>query len=321
MRARAVLRWTTRGSVTVGVLAACLVLADVAETTPRGVNGRIAYVNEVADKPQLFTIRPDGTERARVRGAVRGAGNPDWAPDGRSIVAEVETASGAGVSLIAPDGSTVRNLTPKGYQGQPSFSPDGRWIVLERDPKPGDNGVWLMRRDGSGLRRLTRNPFMVAGGECGCDTDPNFSPNGRLITFVRVKQDELLSALFVTRRDGTGLRQLTPYTWGVGIKHDWSPDGRRIVLTVNAHQVQPDVSANIVTIRPDGSGRVDLTRFTGGTRHAFAGSFSPDGKQIALRLEDGGRYSLAVMDTDGRNVRKLFTGSVPPVTIDWGTGR
>jgi hypothetical protein len=56
-------------------------------------------------------------------------------------------------------------------------------------------------------------------------------------------------------------------------------------------------------------------------RHIPAGSFSPDGRQIALRLEDGGRYSLAVMDTNGRNVRKLFTGSVPPVTIDWGSGR
>lgn len=298
-----------------------LVSAGAAWSTPPGANGRIAYVNEVGDRARLFTIRPGGTGRERVTGAVRSAANPDWSPDGATIVAEVETAAGSGVSLIAPDGSNVRNLTPKGYQGQASFSPDGRWIVFERDPAPGDNGVWLMRSDGSDLRRLTRNPFMEADGECGCDTDPNFAPNGRLITFVRVKEDELLSALFVVRRDGTGLRQLTPYTWGVGIKHDWSPDGRRILLTVHAHQARPDVSANIVTIRPDGSGRTDLTRFTGGRRHAFAGSFSPDGKQIALRLEDGGRYRLAVMDENGRNVRTVFTAAVPPVTIDWGSGR
>ena len=79
--------------------------------------------------------------------------------------------------------------------------------------------------------------------------------------------------------------------------------------------------ASIVTIRPDESGRKDITHFTGGGRHAFAGSLSPDGTQIALRLEDGGRYSLAVMDANGRNVRSLFTGAVPPVTVDWGTGR
>lgn len=281
-----------------------------------GANGRIAYVQEVGGQPRLFTIRPDGKDRKRVGGTVLSAANPDWAPDGRTIVAGVETAAGAGVSVMAPDGSNVRNLTPKGYQGQPSFSPDGKWIVFERDPAPGDNGVWLMRADGSGLRRLTRNPFMTAGGECGCDTDPNFSPNGRLITFVRVKEDERLQALFVVRRNGTGLEQLTPYFWGVGIKHDWSPDGRRILLTVNA-DFQRGLSANMVTIRPDGTGRVDLTRFTGG-KSAFAGSFSPDGTQIVFRLEEKGRYSLATVDRNGRNLRTLTTGPVQQRTIDWG---
>ena len=183
-----------------------------------------------------------------------------------------------------------------------------------------------MRADGTALRRLTRNPFAVgidtgSGFECGCDTDPNFSPNGKLISFVRVKKDEQLQALFVVRRDGTGLRQLTPYTWEVAVKHDWSPDGKAILLTTNADFVRPSESANMVTIRPDGSGKTDVTRFTSGKRNAFAGSFSPNGKQIVFRLEQGSSYSLAVVDRDGGNLRRLFTSKSKPRFIDWGTHR
>jgi hypothetical protein len=47
-----------------------------------------------------------------------------------------------------------------------------------------------MRSDGTGLRRVTGNPFR--GGDCGCDTDPKFSPDGKLISFVRIKADERL---------------------------------------------------------------------------------------------------------------------------------
>jgi Tol biopolymer transport system component len=304
------------------VLAAALVAAlaaiGAAKSTTGGTNGLIAYVQEVNGRPQLFTIRPDGTGAKRITGAVVAGTNPDWAPDGRMIVAEIESASGAGVTLIRPDGSNARNLTPKGYQGQASFSPDGKWIVFERDPAPGDNGVWLMRTDGSRLRRVTRNPFAGRGGECGCDTDPNLSPNGRLITFVRVKEADRLHALFAVRPDGTGLKQLTPYTWNVGTKHDWSPDGRRILLTVNADFAQPGKSANMVTIRPEGIGRIDLTRYTGGGKNAFAGSFSPDGRQIVFRLEEGDTSSLAVVALDGSNLRKLTTGTARPRFIDSG---
>jgi Tol biopolymer transport system component len=123
------------------------------------------------------------------------------------------------------------------------------------------------------------------------------------------------------RRDGTGLRQLTPYSWNVAIKHDWSPDGKLIVLTTNADFVRPNESANLVTIRPDGSGKTDLTGFTGGAENAFAGSFSPDGEQIVFRIESGDTYSLAVIDRDGGNLRRLTTGKGRPRYIDWGTHR
>jgi Tol biopolymer transport system component len=294
-----------------------LIAALGATATPPGRNGLIVYAQELRPEHyQLFTIRPDGSGAKQITHVVSAA-NPDWSPNGKTIVAEVEAKSGAGITLLSPTGSVIRNLTPKGYQGQPSFSTDGKWIVYERDIAPGNNGVWLMRSNGTALRRVTRNPF--GAGECGCDTDPNFSPNGKLITFVRIKKDGQQQALFRVRRDGSGLRQLTPYSWNVAVKHDWSPDGKLIVLTTNADYVRPNESANLITIRPDGSGKRDLTGFTGRTENAFAGSFSPDGEQIVFRIESGDTYNLAVIDRDGGNLRRITTGTGRPRFIDWGT--
>jgi Tol biopolymer transport system component len=297
-----------------GILVA-LIAALGATATPPGRNGLIVYAQELRpEHHQLFTIRPDGSGAKQITHLVNVV-NPDWY--GNTIVAEVVSNSGAGITLLTAAGSIIRNLTPKGYQGQPSFSPDAKWIVYERDIAPGNNGVWLMRSDGSGLRRVTRNPFR--GGECGCDTDPNFSPNGKWISFVRIKKDHEQQALFAVRPNGTGLHRITPYSWEVAVKHDWSPDGELIVLTTNADYVRPNESANLVTIRPDGSGKTDLTGFTGRTENAFAGSFSPDGEQIVFRIESGDSYSLAVIDRDGDNLHRITTGKGRPRFIDWGT--
>jgi TolB protein len=105
----------------------------------------------------------------------------------------------------------------------------------------------------------------------------------------------------------------------VAVKHDWSPDGKLIVLTTNADFVRPNESANLVTIHPDGSRMKNLTGFTAGTENAFAGSFSPDGEQIVFRIESGDTYSLAVIDSDGGNLRRITTGKGRPLNIDWGT--
>jgi Tol biopolymer transport system component len=307
----------TRGRIlalgTAVVVALIAVLGATA--TPPGRNGLIVYGQELRPEHyQLFTIRPDGSGVKQITHVVN-AVNPDWSPNGKTIVAEAELKRGGGITLVSPTGSVIRNLTPTGERGQPSFSPDGKRIAYESDISA--NGIWLMRSNGTAQRRVTTNPFR--GDECGCDTDPNFSPNGKLITFVRIKTDGRQQALFAVRPNGTGLRQVTPYSWEVAIKHDWSPDGKLIVLTTNADFVRPKDSANLVTIRPDGSGMTNLTGFTGGTENAFAGSFSPDGMQIVFRIESGDSYSLALVDRDGGNLRRITTGPGRPRFIDWGT--
>jgi Tol biopolymer transport system component len=299
------------------ISAAAVVAAAVAATadaTAPGRNGLIAFAQEVGGHYQLFTIRPDGSGAKQIT-HVRAADalNADWSPDGRKLVVEVDLEHNAEIAVVGADGTGLRILTPKGFQGQPSFSPDGKWIVYERDIAQGNNGVWLMHPDGTSVHRVTRNP-----GAC-CDTDPNFSPDGKLITFVRIRTDGKEQALFSVRPDGTGVKQLTPYSAEVAIKHDWAPDGKSIVVTTNADFVRPKQAANLATVKPDGSGLRQLTEFPAG-KNAFAGSYSPDGKWIAFRLEKGDRYALAVIGRNGGAIRMLTPLSKNrPRFVDWGT--
>lgn len=106
-------------------------------------------------------------------------------------------------------------------------------------------------------------------------------------------------------RGGTPTGSLAnPPGWGIADKYDWSPDGKLIVVTTHAHFVPPGESANVVAIRPNGTIATRITRFAGGEKNAFAGSFSPDGKQIILRLERGDTYTLATVDRDGSNLAR-----------------
>ena len=88
-----------------------------ATATPPGRNGLIVYAQELRPEHyQLFTIRPDGSGAKQITHVVNAA-NPDWSPNGKTIVAEVESKSGAGITLLSPTGSVIRNLTPTGYPG------------------------------------------------------------------------------------------------------------------------------------------------------------------------------------------------------------
>jgi Tol biopolymer transport system component len=297
-------------------------LTESAATTP-GRSGRIVYAQEVGGHFQLFTIRPNGTARAKLGHVTGDAVHPDWSPDGTKIVFELDHPQGTpgcSVVIMNADGTGLTDLTGMrtGCEGQPAFTPDGQRVVFMRfDDAANVESIQSMDLTG-GDRRL------VTGTKGSGRTDPNVSPDGNWITFIRLKKDDVLQAVFAVHPDGSGLHQLTPFSWEVAIKHDWSPNGRRIVLTTNADWVRPRKSANLVTIRPDGSGLKRLTRFAGGehAKNAFAGSYSPDGRRIVLRLEKHDKAALATIDRDGRHLRLLtkFRENKPRF-IDWGTAR
>jgi Tol biopolymer transport system component len=298
-----------------------LAVAGSALSTTRGANGRILYQQEVNGKTQLFTVRPDGSGRRQLTHGPTESLNGAWSPDGTSIVFERDWDDHAGVLVMNADGSDVRVLTPTGFQGDPSFTPDGKQIVFTHTAADKYDSVWLMNVDGSNQRELvpTRN---YGHGKCGCDVDATVSPNGKTITYIRVKGDfGQNQALMSIGIDGTGLKRLTSRSFEVAIHHDWSPDGKLIVFT-SPGDPAPGKSANVWVVRPDGSHPRALTHYTRGSSNAFAGSFSPNGKWIVFRVEDAKGFHLSRMRPDGSGLHVIFTNrDVPQRSSAWGTAR
>ena len=78
-------------------------------------------------------------------------------------------------------------------------------------------------------------------------------------------------------------------------------------------------TANIATIRPDGTHLRFLTHYQGGDVQALVGSYSPDGRWIVFRLEDHGLSGLYKIRPDGSHMRVILPlSSFKPRFIDWG---
>jgi Tol biopolymer transport system component len=288
----------------------------VAATQP-GVNGKIAFAadfNNPAIHTQIDTINPDGTGLFQVTHVNGDAISPDWSPDGLRIVFEFDDENHAGIAIINADGTGFVDLTPTGFQSQPAFTPDGHHLVYECASCSGGDGVFLMRDDASDYPgvRLTTNPFLNEG-----DSNPEISPDGLTVTFVRHQVDGELQALFAVDIEGTNERQIVPYTLEVAIKHDWAPDGGHIAFT--PYGDSPDRhSPEVATIRPDGSDLRLLTRYREGKVATPVGSYSPDGRWIAFRKRTPGTFGLWAMSPDGGNRKLIASFPFAPRFIDWG---
>jgi len=132
--------------------------------------GQILFASSRAGGVQLFVAEADGSSVRQVTDVDGLRGRSDWSPDGAFLATYAGSAWRREIILLGLDGSILAQPTQGGNNLAPSFSPDGEWIAFTsyRDRYGDDHGceIYVMRVDGSDLRRLTDNDY--------CDWQPRW---------------------------------------------------------------------------------------------------------------------------------------------------
>jgi len=181
---------------------------------------QIAFASDRAARGMnVWIMDADGTNLRQLTGIPGISEYPSWSPDGTRLVFHCTFGrvleSGTGdfeVCAANADGTGLVQLTDApGESKLPAWSPDGQWIAFASDrhgwpslpdylpegydPQNfGDEDIYLMAPDGTGVRNLTQNPRQ---GE----TMPVWM--GREIVFSRY------GCLFAMNAEGGEARELT----------------------------------------------------------------------------------------------------------------
>ena len=233
--------------------------------------------------------------------------NPDWSPDGRSLVFESTLSGKYSIYTINVDGTGLRRLTvDTANSEQASWSHDGMRIAFSSD-RAGHLDIYTMNPDGSDQRRVTTTS---SGGYY----QSSFSPDGKWILFQgRPDNSETRDRVYVVAGDGSGLKQLTDSSYGAEGPR-WSPDGKTITFLqvpypkrhwnemLEADRAAAKKGQRRMTMRPDGSGLRPVADAIAADQN-----LSPDGRFSAYTKSVDGFAGLYVSDISTRTER-LITG-------------
>ena len=330
----------------------------------------VVFTSERSGSADIFRARVDGTAVQRLTDSPAFDDQAALSPDNRSL-AFVSTRGDGSTDIYVMDleSHKIRNLThAPGGDFRPSWSPDGQTIAFSSERGtgfphqnfPGPAGKWehvqaasvyLINTDGTGLRKLTTDPEMMAGS-------PKWSSDGSEIVFYEMPVRDTFGARsggqassivsvdvatgertvhasgpglkvspqFVapdriayvtkTRRSGT----LTFDTGETSSPQDlanptWSQDGTQVVYHAGQmefmHHYSNTPGKNLLGIVADPG--FELVHASG-----FP-AVSPDGRTLVVseRTPSDDRMALVMWDTDGTNPRRVHRDDVTVMGLEW----
>ncbi len=256
-----------------------------------------------------------------------------WTPDGAHLVFNYFAGGSqrywnifTGIWLVDSAGSRLELLVDANpsresqYGHHADVSPDGTQLVYasceypfpphQQNPEQIDFNfeVAIIGIDGTGQRRLTRNPRL--------DHYPVWSPDGSRVAFLSTREYYYAPegmALYTMAADGSDVhRVVPPGKHGMTLAPPvWSPDGERLAFQVNTDHFSIFMR-DLYLVKADGSEMTLLAEEV-----ASVPAWSPDGQRLAVAKIAGDDVGLYTLAADGSDLQ-FITTIISLAWLRWG---
>ena len=207
------------------------------------------------------------------------------------------------VFLVDPAVKNWVTLAQGPFIDPPFWSPDGNWLAYRQQDGQGGEDVYVVRRDGTGLKNLTASdrlpvegrPYVVDGWLTESVIVRSAMPADTGTVYLIRASDGVVRPMFESTLTKN---QIFPSSDGRFLAYDnYDYDNQKHVLQLT---------------EPDGQHPVDLATFSGGSLYPIV--WSPDNQRIAFvyyTLFGVGPSTADVylVGRDGRNLTQVFKGS------------
>lgn len=211
---------------------------------------------------------------------------------------------GAGAAAPAQAGPRAINVSDMfrlRTVGNVQIAADGEWVLytvaqLDSVRDRSESDLYLTRWDGSRTLRLTYSPE--------AEGSPRFSPDGRYISYTSSRDvpSGRGSQVFLLDRAGGEPQKITDVAGGVS-GYEWSPDSKRLVLTVQDPDPDQNRPPAADTTRPRAPTPIVVDRYR----------FKQDG-QGYLRNR---RTHLYLFDIESKKLEQITRGTFSETNPSW----
>jgi TolB protein len=219
---------------------------------------------------------------------------PTWSPDMSTIAYQSYRAGYPDIILQSLRDVRVPATPARGdsqsHNFLPAWSPDGSKLAFMSN-RDGNTEIYVVNRDGSGLRRITNHPEN--------DATPTWSPTGTQLAFTSNRSGT--PQIYVVNVDGTGLVRITEGNHSD--RPTWSP-----------------APLNEIAYTSLGPGGADVRIYDFRTRRARTvtdgigsngqPSFAPNGRHLAFVSDRTGLNQVYTIARDGTGLRQITSVGV-----------